>query len=309
MQTDLQEISVLGTHTHLGGEWMIGYKTMPMRMSGNRDGTTRRSVEDVLGQYMVAPTSMRMEMHMVDVMYAPHDTLTLMAMLPYLKFSMDHRTRMGATFTTATEGLGDVKLEALYTAVGNVRRDRQRLIVHAGMTMPTGSIDERGTTPAGASQKLPYPMQLGSGTYDLHPGLSYLGESARWAWAADLRGIVRLGTNHHDYRLGNGWQVAVSANRRWTRWMSPLVRFEASGWGNIHGADAELNPRMVPTADPTLRGGSLAIVATGLEFYVFDGTLDQNRFAVEVGFPVHQSLRGPQLETDWTVRSGWSWTF
>jgi hypothetical protein len=75
MQTELQETSVLGIHTHWGGEWMFGHKLMPMMMSGLRDGTTRRTVEDVLQQYMVVPTSMRMEMHMVEVMYAPSDTL------------------------------------------------------------------------------------------------------------------------------------------------------------------------------------------------------------------------------------------
>ena len=53
MSSDVQEISVLGTHTHLAGEWMIGYKFMPMMMSGTRQGTTRLSTEDVLQQFMV----------------------------------------------------------------------------------------------------------------------------------------------------------------------------------------------------------------------------------------------------------------
>ena len=91
--------------------------------------------------------------------------------------------------------------------------------------------------------------------------------------------------------------------------MSPVLRMEASSWGNIHGADTELNRMMVPTADPALRGGSRAVVSGGLELYVPTGRLQRNRFAVEVGYPIHQSLQGPQLETDLTVRSGWSWTF
>ena len=73
MSSDVQEISVLGTHTHLVGEWMIGYKFMPMMMSGTRQGTTRLSTEDVLQQFMVAPTSMQMEMHMLEVMRALND--------------------------------------------------------------------------------------------------------------------------------------------------------------------------------------------------------------------------------------------
>ena len=193
MRTDVQEISVLGTHTHLVGEWMIGYRFMPMQMAGIRDGTTRRSVEEVLQGFMVAPTSMQMDMHMLDVMYAPRDDLTLMGMVPYLELSMDHRTRMGTTFSTRTAGVGDVGLTALYTVVGNVRRDRQRLIIRGGVSLPTGSVDERGNTPGRRDQKLPYPMQLGSGTYDLQPGLSYLGESDSWAWTFDTQATLRLG--------------------------------------------------------------------------------------------------------------------
>ena len=309
MRTDVQEISVLGTHTHLAGEWMLGYRFMPMQMAGIRDGTTRRSVEEVLQQFRVTPTSMQMDMHMLDVMYGPSDDLTLMGMVPYLERSMNHRTRMATTFSTRTAGIGDVSLTALYTVVGNVRRDRQRLIVRGGVSLPTGSIDERGNTPGGRDQKLPYPMQLGSGTYDLQPGLSYLGESDPWAWTFDTQATLRLGTNHNGYRLGHQWRLAASANRRWTRWMGPLVRMEADVWGNIHGADPELNPMTVPTANPAMRGGNRVVVATGLEFYVTDGTLKRNRFAVEVGFPVHQSLQGPQLETDLVIRSGWNWTF
>ena len=281
MRTDIKEFDVLGTHTHLGGQWMVGYQFMPMLMSGIRDGTLRRSSESVLQDYMVVPTEMRMEMHMVNVMFAPSDRLTLMAMAPFSKVDMDHRTRLGTTFTTSTAGLGDLHFAGLYSAIGDVRSDRHRLIIRAGATVPTGSINERGTTPAGVDQKLPYPMQLGSGTYDLHPGVSYLGESDRWAWTAETGGTVRLGTNENAYRLGNGWHFGASALHRLTRQVGPIVRFEAERWGNIRGADPELNPMMVPTADPALRGGNRAVVSVG---------------------PLHQSLTGPQLETRWTLR-------
>ncbi len=50
-------------------------------------------------------------------------------------------------------------------------------------------------------------MQLGSGTFDLDPGLTYLGESRRMAWMLQSAATVRLGANSRDYRLGNSVRV------------------------------------------------------------------------------------------------------
>ena len=71
MELDVLFVNVLGTHTHLAGEWMIGYRFMFMRMQGNRDGTTRQTAGEVLQNFPVTPTEMNMAMHMFEVMYSP----------------------------------------------------------------------------------------------------------------------------------------------------------------------------------------------------------------------------------------------
>ncbi len=306
---DLLSVNVLGTHTHLAGEWMIGYKFMFMRMDGNRDGTDQLTAEEVLRAFPVTPTDMDMGMHMFEVMYAPSDELTLMAMLPVNQISMDHVTRTGVEFTTESQGLGDVALEALYTFYGDVRRDQHRLLLNAGVSLPTGSIDERDDTPAGADQPLPYPMQLGSGTVDLLPGLTYLGESEDWAWMAQVKGAIRLGRNDNDYRLGNQARFGAWGARKLSDWSSLSALIEGRTWGNIDGADPRLNPRIVPTADPDRRGGERLDFVVGLNIYVPEGAAEGNRAAIEVGFPLYRSLDGPQLETDWHVTAVWNWTF
>ena len=96
--------------------------TMAMSMPGNLDATRVLRSEDVLERFMVAPTRMRMQMHMAEVMYAPTDNLTLMVMLPYHVRSMKHVTRSGETFSTASRGIGDVVAEALVTVVGRAGR-------------------------------------------------------------------------------------------------------------------------------------------------------------------------------------------
>ncbi len=93
LATDMVPLNILGTHTHFAGEWMVGYQFMSMDMGGNRQGTNRLSDDDVLQDFMVAPTRMKMQMHMLEVMYAPSDRLTLMLMIPFWQKTMDHVTR------------------------------------------------------------------------------------------------------------------------------------------------------------------------------------------------------------------------
>ncbi len=117
---DIAPIGLMGTHMHPADEFMLSYLYTRMGMDGNLDGGDHISRSRILSpageNFRVTPTSMDMEMHMFRLMYAPMDQLTLMAMLPYLIIEMDHRTRMGAKFTTRSRGVGDFKLSALSSA-------------------------------------------------------------------------------------------------------------------------------------------------------------------------------------------------
>ena len=316
MELDVISINVLGTHTHLEGEWMLAYSFMFMNMDGNRDGTRRISDDDVVDPnkegFKVTPTNMTMEMHMPMVMYAPSDDLTLMAMLPYIRLEMDHLKRDRGRFTTVSKGIGDLKVSALYTFF---RRgfDRHRLVFNGEVSFPTGSIDKKDfqANPALGKLKLPYPMQLGSGTFDLHPGIAYLGQTENWGWGVEVNSIIRLGENSNNYTLGNQIQLLARVDWKWTDWLAPFVRVDGRAWGNIDGADPDLIPleAVVPTADPNRRGGERVDLLFGFSFYQPKGTFKGHRLAIEGGLPLYQSLDGPQLETDWQFRVGWLWVF
>ncbi|MEM7009128.1 MAG: transporter, partial [Thermodesulfobacteriota bacterium] len=193
-------IGVMGDHTHNTGEIMFSYRYMFMDMDGNRIGTNKVSNQRVLEDFMVTPTDMTMQMHMFGLMYAPTDYITIMGMLPYVKKSMNHLTRMGTRFKTESSGIGDIKFTGLIKIFDNYR---QRVHLNAGMSFPTGSIDEKDRTPMGPNQQLPYPMQLGSGTFDLLPGITYLGQFNNISWGSQVSGVIRLGENDRDYTLGN----------------------------------------------------------------------------------------------------------
>ncbi|MDY6942446.1 MAG: transporter [Pseudomonadota bacterium] len=301
-------IGVMGDHTHNAGEVMLSYRYMHMEMDGNRIGTDSVSVAEALaaGPYAVVPVKMDMDMHMFGVMYAPTDRLTLMAMVPYVRLEMLHATAMGGSFVTEAEGVGDVSVGGLV----RLNKTGPHLVhLNLGVSLPTGRIDERDDTPAMANAKLPYPMQLGSGTVDLKPGLTYLGQTESWSWGAQTIATIRMGENSEDYTLGDRIDATAWVAKPWTGSLSTSLRLGLANWGNIDGFDPDLNPAMIPTADPSLRGGERVDVGIGANLYGREGVLRGHRLALEVTVPVKQRLDGPQLEADWTAIAGWQYSF
>lgn len=307
-------IGVMGDHSHKTGEWMLSYRYMRMEMDGNLDGTQSRSASDITGNmmnpgpYMVAPLSMRMDMHMFGAMYAPNDKVTMMVMLPFLKKEMTHITRMGARFSTMSDGVGDAKVSALV----NVYRSadlRHRVHLNLGISLPTGSIDERDNTPAMANAKLPYSMQLGSGTYDLLPGVTYQGYSAQYNWGAQLLLTHRISQNDNDYSLGDRYEATVWFARSWSPSLSTSLRIKHSSWDNIDGSNPELNPMMVPTADPAAQGGERSDLAIGANYLFVAGSLKGQRLAIEYSVPFYQELDGPQMDVESSVNLAWQYAF
>jgi len=303
-------IGVMGDHLHPKGDWMVSYRYMHMDMEGSLKGSNSISNSEIISPtgegFLVTPTEMTMDMHMLGIMYAPTGNLTLMAMAPYIENSMDHRTRMGTKFTTGSDGIGDVKLTGLYGL--NTWAD-QHLHLNLGISLPTGSINEKDTTPMG-NVRLPYPMQLGSGTYDLLAGLTYGGVSDKWSWGSQAMGTVRMqNENDNDYRLGNRLNITGWFQRSLSPDWSASLRVDGQAWGDIHGEDPRLNKSVVPTADPDLRGGKRVDLLAGVNFAQYSGVLKGHQFGFEAGYPAWQNLDGPQLRTRWTVTAGWQYSF
>jgi hypothetical protein len=257
---------------------------------------------------MVTPTEMPMQMHMLGAMYAPTDALTLMASVPFVSSEMDHLTRMGGTFTTSSSGIGDVKLTALYVFA---RPERVRFHAHLGVSLPTGSIDEQDVTPAsmGNEVRLPYPMQIGSGTVDVLPAVTYLGQTDALSWGAQVGGTIRLGENSNEYRFGNVAQGTLWGAFKVNEYMSVSARTEAKTWSDVEGADPALNPTMVPTARPDLRAGTRLDFGLGVNFFMPRGALHNLRVGVEALGPIYQNLDGPQLEVNAMIQVGVQYAF
>lgn len=321
-------IGVMGDHMHKTGEVMLSYRFMHMDMGGYRSGTNSLSPEQVAstpnvffglpGQppdIRIVPTSMTMDMHMFGAMYAPNDRLTLMAMMPYITKEMEHITFAGptgtarlGTFRTQSQGWGDLKLSGLYRLMAG---DRHKLHLNLGISLPTGSTTERATvlTPMGTTPKLrmPYGMQLGSGTYDLLPAITYNGRSGATGWGAQLSGVLRTGKNN-GWSFGNEARLSTWASYQPRPWISLSGRIEAKTVGDIDGRDNQIvGP--APTLNPDNYGGETVTLFAGVNLMGQRGALRGQRVALEIGLPVYQDLNGLQLETDWTAMLGWQYAF
>lgn len=292
---------VVGGMSPRKGTLMVSLQYMQMRMDGNRDGTDDVSTQEVLAQYPIAPLNMDMDMFMVGGMYGISNRFSIMGMVPYVWKEMDHVTRMGAEFTTESEGFGDIRLVPAYDVY---KSDRDTVKLTFGLSIPVGSIDERDETPAGPNQPLPYPMQIGSGTWDLMPGATYTARNADWSWGGQVGAVIRLSENDRDYTFGDIYQASVWGARKWTDWLSTSLRLQGEIEGDVEGSDSRLNPLLVPTADPDLRAGERLSVGLGLNFIFPSGPLEGLGLAVEGIIPIYQNLDGPQIERDYVLVFG-----
>lgn len=299
-------VGVMADHRHEASEIMLSYRYMLMNMAGSRSGTDRVADADIVspaGGFMVTPTEMSMQMHMLGVMFAPSNRITFMGMLPLHSTSMDHITRSGGAFTTESSGVGDLKAGAM---VGLADWGDQSLHLNVMLGLPTGSIEATDELPIsqGMEVQLPYPMQLGSGTLDLLPGLTWLGQAGDWSWGGQGSATIRMGTNDRGWTLGNKVQGTAWWARVLGRHLSAAVRLVATRTGNIGGMDsaASVNPRMVPTARTDLRAGT--VVEAGASFNLYVPRASAFRIAGEVLLPLIRNLEGPQLESDLTFVLG-----
>ncbi|MEZ5893967.1 MAG: hypothetical protein R3C58_12595 [Parvularculaceae bacterium] len=331
---DHAPIGVMGDHMHKKGEVMFSYRYMRMEMEGNRTGTDSISPDEIVttipnrffgapmqpATLRVVPLEMQMNMHMLGAMYAPADWVTVMAMGSYVSKEMESRAYMGGAGTTVlgdfsmkSSGFGDVKAAALFRAF-----DRKTGAAshhghfNLGLSLPTGSTTETGEvlTPMGTTPtvRLAYPMQLGSGTYDLMPGVTYTGKGGAFSWGAQYIATVRMGTNDEGYSLGDRHSATSWAQFGPVPWVSFSGRVAYHHQGRTKGIDPAIMGPM-QAANPDFHGGESIDIGAGVNFALQHGSLDGHRFAVEVVVPVYENFNGPQLEKNWTLTAGWQKSF
>jgi hypothetical protein len=294
-------------HNHPAGMWMVNYKFMHMAMGGLRYGTTDVPVSSVgpmkRFKYMMIPTGMTMDMQMAMLMYGITDELTVMAMANYLSNEMGMLMDMGMgafpDSPMSTSGFGDTEVRGIY-------KINQYLNGSLGLTIPTGDIEKK-IGMMGMQFRAPYDMQLGGGTFNLRPALTYsqLSPDALWNWGAQAMYTWRISKNDNDWAYGDNIKLTWWLQRAFgpvTGWL----RMAFNDTDEIRGRDIEIQKLQsmssgapTPDADPRNYGGQRLDFLFGTSF-----TKGPFSFGVEAGIPVYEDVNGLQMRTDWLLTVG-----
>ena len=332
------------------GDFMAGYRFMWNSQSGNMlngANTVSDSAVNASGcagdPCYLTPDSMSMSMHMLDLMYAPTDWLTLMLMPQFVDMNMTmqglYPTPADTGLNTAltghyahhiqnsheTGGIGDLGMYALFKLYDD---GIHHVHTTAGFSAPTGDVNiqfRRSHQVDGGY--MDYGMQLGSGTWDFKPSLTYTGQLDNWSWGVQANGIVRMeGHNNSGYRLGDLFQTTAWGSYSLTNWLSASMRGLYTAQGRINGQfpnsqnqfyetlpDGELQYGSIlkfgPQDYPQNYGGQFWDVGFGLSAVVPSGDLAGNRVSVEWLQPVHTDYNGYQLDRDGALSATWSVAF
>jgi hypothetical protein len=328
------------------GDFMVGYRYM----YGNQGGELLHGSNPVNDQAVVAngcganpcfvkPASMTMNMHMLDIMYAPTNWLTLMLMPQFVDMGMTMDRLGGARADSVannnagnplnpngdtlnigqhithhvqngheTGGIGDVGMYALFKLLDD---GTHHVHATAGLSAPTGDVDNqlrRNHQVDGGF--IHYGMQLGSGTWDFKPSLTYTGHIDQFSWGAQANGTVRMeAKNKSGYSLGDMFQATAWGSYNLTNWLTASVRGVYTLQGGLNGKFNGLINQFGPMDYPENHGGKYWDVGFGLSAVVPSGDLAGNRISVEWLQPVEDNVNGYQLERDGALSATWSVAF
>ncbi len=223
--------------------------------------------------------------------------LAVFGILPYLDKRLELTPAPGMRIERRTRGVADALLFARYTAF---RRDGRgstlRIAPFFGLELPTGNNDDRDT-----AGRLPAPLQLGSGSWDVIGGVVLTRQTLNYE--VDAQFSYKLNTEADGFQFGDELRLDGSAQYRlWPRQLGSGVP------GFLYGSlEANLLSRQKNQArginDPA-SGGLSVFISPGIQFVTA-------RWVIEtvVQLPVVQDLNGQQLKDDFIWRGGFRLNF
>lgn len=310
------------------GQFVAGINFQNHKFSGLIEGSDSVSAETVVktapniffGAPMqpptlrVVPQSAEANIIFPFINYTVHENFSLVALAPLISkktvletFNGPGTASLGTT-TVKADGLGDIKFGFLYTPL-KVHDDKgvrtHNVILDVVLSAPTGSIDEEDKilTPANTmmNTRLPYGMQLGSGTWDTLLGVAYWGKSDKWGWGAQYLATIPLesenseGWSYGDKHEGTGW-----VSYEWKPQLASSLRLRHEYQNEIEGMDSKIyGPGL--GANPDNYGGTITEFMIGTNWMYKPA----RNLSLELSKPIAQDRNGVQLEKDYSIMISW----
>jgi len=264
---------------------------------------------ETLDFYAVAPLSLENMTHEVGIAYGATEDLTVTARINYSQRRREQITVGGLFYVTDANNLGDLEITGLYNAY---RQGPYRAHLQLGALIPTGTSDVQSETPFSTPnpEALPYDMRPGAGTFAVEPGLTAEAQNEVGSVGAQVRAVIRFGTNSLDYSLGNRYDTSLWAAYKINDFFSVSARAHFMKWNGIEGADPALDPARDPGNEAYFLSGNRLDIPVGFNLSMPEGTrFAGHRLALEFVFPAHPEYDGPQLGADWGISAGWQAVF
>lgn len=298
---------VVVDHNLTAGEILVGYRFGFQNLDGLQAGQFEIPILDVLDVFATTPIRMQTQWHNANVQYAVDDNISVLAQVPFRVSQMDRLSRDGFIAGTSSSGLGDVRVDGVFKVYDH---GPYRAHLSGGVSVPTGSQDLDDVDDfSGATVRLPYSMQTGSGTLDLHPGITLEAMNQHGSVGLQAIGTLRVGENDFGYALGNQLNLDGWAGFLINEQLSISARVSFQQWDQISGRDATFDAALDALADPSFfpeaSGGSRLLLPLGVNLHMSEGPLAGHRLGIEWVLPISQDLDGPQLMSDWGVMVGW----
>ena len=274
-------ISVMGEHLHHKGGWMVSYRYRNSQMEGLKSGINDISDIMVYNSYMMSPTDMKMQGHMIAAMYGLTDNVTIMAMIPYMKVNMGMSDMMGMTSTMNSSGIGDASISAIFRLWS---KNNTQLLLNAGVGIPTGTKEGRGKMGVDENALLPYSMQLGSGSWSVLPGFTFTHTESKFTIGLQASANVKINNNSLGYQLGDVYKSDFWLAYRLHDIISISTGLNAQKTGQISGKATELNMMMPPMANAINYGATLVSGNLGNECLCAMGKVEKPRIRIGIQY-------------------------
>jgi hypothetical protein len=190
----------------------------------------------------------------------------------------------------------------------------QHLHLTQGISAPTGSVNiTQQYFNENWHSYFPYNMQVGSGTWDYKPSLTYTGKFDDFFWGGQVSGTHRLQQqNSYGWRLGDIFQATAWTGYQLTPWLSGTVRGVYTGQGKLIGQWRDYftgTYYSMPEENTANSGGSFADAGFGFTATLPKGQLAGNSFSFEWLQPVYSDFQGTQLNRTGSMSATWHYAF